>query len=496
MITHNDVKYLIVQAGGLGTRLGKHTANKPKCLVPVHGAPLIEHTLRQFAHCTVIVIGDYCADLLEQYLQLYCGQYSYRFVRTNQSGTAAGLDQAVAMIPENTAFAITWSDLLFTQPPQYAFDKPVAVALTNQFECRWSWDQDGLQPTASNTHGVAGFFVFRDSSQFSHLTTDQSFVRGFMRAQYTLDQVETFWLNNCVEVGQMQAYEQMISTQRFFNSVQITDHTVIKQCTVPEYAHLIQDEIRWYRAVGNQIGHVPQVLSEQPLTLQRIRGQHPHQIDHDRQIIVERYCDVLHKLHSLNTSWPNFQDCVQVYAHKPIQRTARAMQWIPHATQPHIRINNKWCENPMIDPDNFQSRIPMPSKFSIIHGDPTFSNTLIDKNLDLWLIDPRGRFGQTAVCGDPRYDWAKLWYSAVGNYDSINSKRFRVQDPHLGPQLSIESLGYESFADQILSASGMTRSTMNFLHSTIWFSLVDYVKEDVDAMMYAFYQGVYLWNQQ
>ena len=495
-INHSDVKYLIVPAGGLGSRLGRYTANKPKCLVPVNGATLIEHTLKQFAHCTVIVIGDFKADLLRQYLQLYCNQYQYLFVQTDQQGTAAGLDQAVALIPEDTAFAVTWSDLLFTKQPQYSFDKDVAVALTDQFECRWSWSEQGLVNTASNTQGVAGFFVFRDRSRFNQLNTKQSLVRGFLKDQYTTEQIDTFWLTDCVEVGQKEVYEKMISTQRFFNRVEISEHTVTKQCQVEQYSHLLQDEIQWYRTVADKFTQVPTVINENPLTLQRIRGQHAHQINHYRKTIMNQYCAKLHELHALHSTKINLDDCFEVYVHKPIQRTARAVQWIPFAKDPELSVNNKWCKNPLYDPAEFYSILTVPKNFCIIHGDPTFSNTLIDQNLAVWFIDPRGRFGNTAIYGDPRYDWAKLYYSAVGNYDNINSKKFAVNHPHLYPRLEINSNGYESFADQILDESGISRSTMCFLQSTIWFSLVDYVKEDADAMMYAFYMGVYLWNQQ
>lgn len=58
MITHKDIKYVIVQAGGKGTRLGRYTTNRPKCLVPVKGRPMLENTLEIYKDKTVIIIGD------------------------------------------------------------------------------------------------------------------------------------------------------------------------------------------------------------------------------------------------------------------------------------------------------------------------------------------------------------------------------------------------------------------------------------------------------
>ena len=40
MITDDDVKYVIVQAGGKGTRMGQYAQNRPKCLVPINDIPV------------------------------------------------------------------------------------------------------------------------------------------------------------------------------------------------------------------------------------------------------------------------------------------------------------------------------------------------------------------------------------------------------------------------------------------------------------------------
>ena len=52
-------EYIVVQAGGKGTRLGYLTANKPKCLVPVENLPMLFHLFRKYPDSKFIVIGDY-----------------------------------------------------------------------------------------------------------------------------------------------------------------------------------------------------------------------------------------------------------------------------------------------------------------------------------------------------------------------------------------------------------------------------------------------------
>ena len=59
-------KYIIVQAGGKGTRLGHLTRNKPKALVPVDNLPMLFHLFRKYPDSRYIVIGDYKFDVLER----------------------------------------------------------------------------------------------------------------------------------------------------------------------------------------------------------------------------------------------------------------------------------------------------------------------------------------------------------------------------------------------------------------------------------------------
>ena len=65
-----DIDYIIVQAGGKGTRLGQLTHNKPKALVPVQNLPLIFHLFKKFPSKKFIIIGDYKFSVLQKYLEV------------------------------------------------------------------------------------------------------------------------------------------------------------------------------------------------------------------------------------------------------------------------------------------------------------------------------------------------------------------------------------------------------------------------------------------
>ena len=55
----NTFKYIVVQAGGRGSRLGYLTDNRPKCLVPVENKPMLFHLFDRYIDKKFIIIGDY-----------------------------------------------------------------------------------------------------------------------------------------------------------------------------------------------------------------------------------------------------------------------------------------------------------------------------------------------------------------------------------------------------------------------------------------------------
>ena len=66
--------------------------------------------------------------------------------------------------------------------------------------------------------------------------------------------------------------------------------------------------------------------------------------------------------------------------------------------------------------------------FCIIHGDLCFANIMVDNNFQfIKVIDPRGKFGEYDIYGDPRYELAKLFHSVEGKYDYIIQDLMNVE---------------------------------------------------------------------
>ena len=70
---------VIIQAGGLGTRMLSLTENKPKTLIPVSNKPILFNIFDQFRSQAdgFIVIGDYKYEVLDRYLLTFAKNENY-----------------------------------------------------------------------------------------------------------------------------------------------------------------------------------------------------------------------------------------------------------------------------------------------------------------------------------------------------------------------------------------------------------------------------------
>ena len=69
-----NLRHIIIQAGGKGTRLEGLTRNKPKCLVPYNNLPIIFHLFAKFKGAKFTIIADYKIEVLQKYLSMFCAE--------------------------------------------------------------------------------------------------------------------------------------------------------------------------------------------------------------------------------------------------------------------------------------------------------------------------------------------------------------------------------------------------------------------------------------
>jgi len=497
-----EPNYIIVQAGGKGTRMGHLTANKPKGIVPVDNLPIIFHLFRKYPDKHFIIICDYLHEVLEKYLKVFA-EVDYRCVVAEGVGTCCGFKQAFSLVPEKTPFMLIWSDLILNDAFQMPSVPGDYIGISESFECRWSLKEGKFVEERSSADGVAGCFVFQNQKDFSDVPAEGEFVRYLASKPLGFKRLS---MQGSCEVGTLLAYEAKKKDYvcRPFNSMTITSTRVIKKPITDQGVELAKKESNWYRR-ASELGFraIPKIYGYSPLEMKRVEGGNPFKLslsDSEKKEVVGNAVKALSSLHSFHKEPANPRSIMECYLDKTYSRIEKIKDLVPFAQEQEISINGARYANPFFLKEKVEAWVKKiatgTKEFSFIHGDSTFSNLLVKKDLSVVLIDPRGYFGDTLLYGDPFYDWSKLYYSIVGNYDQFNAKNF-VLDVHPDAiSLTIGSSGYESFAPILLAGfSEEEKRKIRFLHALIWLSLSTYAWEDYDSICGAFYNGTKLLSE-
>ncbi|NPV88355.1 NTP transferase domain-containing protein [Coprothermobacteraceae bacterium] len=493
----SQIKYVIVQAGGKGTRMGKYTINKPKALVSIEGRPLILHAMQAFPEARFVIVGDYKYEVLRDYLRTYADK-RYVLVKASGTGTCAGLREALSYVPRKEPFVLTWSDLWF--PNGWSLGEldltQNYVGISANFTCRWSFDGEQFLEEPSADRGVAGFFVFRDKSLIEDVPSEGEFVRYLSNKP---SQFKALVLHDVKEFGRASEYEEYLErmpSARPFNKLEYGANSVKKVPQDQQGLKLAKYESQWYRVVSSLgYSNIPTVTAYAPLELQMIEGRHPFELEPTARIL-EQILVALKGLHELSGSIPSDRMSLErEYYIKTYERLMEVRSLIPFACRKDLIVNGTVVPNPFNVEQELADlvRSYYPSEFSLIHGDPTFSNTLVDGFGRTYLIDPRGYFGYTELYGDPDYDFAKVYYSMMGNYDQFNRKKFDLRVHEAGGDISIMSNGYERYEEAFWDFVGHDKKEkIRALHAVIWLSLAAYAWDDYDMILGAFLRGAAL----
>lgn len=491
---------IIVQAGGRGSRLRHHTWNKPKCLVSVRGKPLLYYLFEKFPQANFHIIGDYLFDQLEKYLQTNDPGVQYTLIQSSDKGTCSGISTALKSIPKDSELILTWSDLIINSLPEWPDTNLPVICTTQAFTCRWTY-QNSILIEEPGPEGVAGIFYFKRAEYFPEPPKEGEFVKWVSKNILKFEILECNDLEELGDFATIETQNDRSGFSRFFNEVKILEHTVEKRAIDPNFTHLIDKEQDWYKSVKDLgFRRIPKIYSTNPYVMEKIVGQHAYQIldltDRERRALLADYLDSLTHLHDLGTQDVNLIDVEETYINKTLNRVNSVSKLIPNFDQPALTVNGTKCRNIFHEKHHhiFKeiSKILEPKYFTPIHGDPTFSNSLIDRNLRVWFIDPRGYFNQPGIWGDPAYDFAKVFYSAVGGYDSFNRRKFKlVIDSETAEILMEESKFTQTAQDIFNDYFGNDLKKIEIIHGLIWLALSGYAKDDIDSVIGSFYLGLY-----
>ena len=485
---------VIIQCGGRGSRLRHHTWNKPKCLLSVEGKPLLYHLFDTFKHDHFFIICDYRSEVLESYLNNFPPGVMYTLIKTEEEGTCSGINQAL----ESCAGPvwIIWGDLKIKHKPEVSTN---SVFTTQSFPCRWSVQEGNLKEVTSKVSGVPGLFYFENREELKHLPDRGEFVKWLSITDIPLN-YPSLYLEEYGEYSTIERHNERDAYTRFFNKIDIDSFTVTKRASVKEYEHLIEKEVQWYKSIELlNYQYVPRLVNDSPLVLERVDGLHPSKAAEtktEKSAVLLNILHALSQLHSKVSYTANDLESRDVYVNKTTQRVNTVKRVIPFFFQPTITVNGKKVRN--IFHSKYEHLLEeiyykiKPSRFTPIHGDPHFSNIIVDRCLQPKFIDPRGYFSSAGILGDKNYDYAKVYYSAVGGFDNINRKKFKLVIDSQTVEILIDPEVFIPSADlEFKSYFKKDYQTIKFIHGLIWLAFSGYCIDDFDSIVASFYLGLY-----
>lgn len=192
------IEYIIVQAGGKGSRMGNLTLNKPKALVPIDNLPMIFHLFKKYPNKKFIIIGDYKINILSNYLNHFAKVNYVLIDASGHKGTCSGIHQAISIIPNNVKFMLIWSDLILPQEFEIPNNQNNSIGITNEFLTRWKYQEKELIEESGSKFGVAGLFVFKNKAQIIDVPIEGEFVRWLSKKDIKF---EVLYLNGTKEFG-------------------------------------------------------------------------------------------------------------------------------------------------------------------------------------------------------------------------------------------------------------------------------------------------------
>lgn len=493
-----ELEYIVIQAGGKGTRMESLTANKPKALIPIDNLPMIFHLFKRFPEKKYIIIGDYKYEVLEKYLKEFA-EVDYRMVcGTGYNGTCSGLTQAISYIPEKKRFMLIWCDLVLPQDYQIPDIDENIIGISKDFSCRWKYEGGKFIEEKSLNHGVAGCFIFKNKSYLQNIPKEGEFVRWLKDENINFVEQALYHTH---EYGLYDEWDKLPrATCRPFNRTWVEDGKFYKQAIDAQGEKLAKREYAWFEALkGKKFKNLPQIYGYDPLCMEYIEGSNIYEYSDvsiaKKKEILKQIIECLDEIHQMGSVPVDRNSFKIAYIDKTYDRLKKVRNLVPFANNEIVIVNGKPCRNIFYHQQQLEYMVMqfLPKEFKLIHGDCTFSNIILKDGDSPILIDPRGYFGNTELYGDEAYDWTKLYYSLFSNYDQFNLKRFRLHIGQNSVDIDIFSNNWEELEDYFfeLLEGKVTRLQMKLYLAITWLSLTTYAWEDYDSICGAFYMGIY-----
>lgn len=487
------MKKVVILGAGLATRLFPITKCIPKVLVNYKQHTILYHLHKFYknvgAEEIIVVVHSKFKDLVLGYAKIHGLDITVRTV-DEANGSAYAIHQIRDdVVGHNVVF--NWCDII---PVMSDFKWNESTIYTSGDECRYGFDGQSISRFEKTGGNVIGMYQYAYWGGYATEPREVDFVDKIVYAsKFKKHDIGVIDLGDMPKL--IEAHKER-ELNREFNQVIMHDNYVEKKALNNRGLTLLENELNWYKNVKSSA--VPEIIDSTvgSFTMSRIKGKPAFEYVNN----FNAFETVNRILDSLNFGEPEFVDTDVLHADIKYEAYTKVIERC-ESIKP---ILDSFGEIKMVNGIKIQPLEPMLKRalkilcgsehsYQIIHGDPNFSNTMIEDDGTVKFIDPRGYFGHTKLRGLKTYDEAKVLY-ALSGYDRFNADyrwgKFGVYRETKSATVHID-VGVPSVIHDIKKHNGFGRKHDIWV-AIIWIALAGYFKNNPLKAVAAYYHGMKL----
>ncbi|MDS0220948.1 hypothetical protein NDI54_06260 [Haloarcula sp. S1AR25-5A] len=519
----------------------------PTGMIPLEGKPMMEHLVDAYAEFQldrVVAVGER-SDSIRKHISR--SGHDWKVVDASSSSSLGEtilitLNAFDADDLRGQTLYLNFADTLIS-PIHRADSKSVVSYQTRDRPYRWTtfnieseritnpigrgiYNDSGRKPCFAGQFGLSDAKAFRQILREIPKQNDTKldyFYRGLLSYLGTTD-YKLYEPDSWIDVGHLDTYhraKKRFLNAREFNELESYGKNVITKRS--KDTETLTNEITWYLNIPKELQpYLPRIYdySTDPedtyvkmeyigypsLSDLQLHGSHGQHI----------WNDIFHHLFNIYREFQSFtaddepirikNALEEMYVQKTRRRLDRLRnddRFTPFFKADSVQVNgtdypsvNKILKS--LDEVAAEYNLLDYESLSIIHGDLCLPNILYDpRNEILKLIDPRGKFGDFDIYGDPRYDLAKLRHSLVGHYEHLINDQFEA-DVNLGDaELSYEIHTTEEQVEREARFDSMLVSQINtdiqeikLIEALLFLSMVPLHSDSYERQLSMLSQGI------
>lgn len=493
------MKKVVILGAGLATRLYPITHHIPKVLVNYGQHTILKHLYDLYqglgAEEIIVVVHSKFLEITQGYAKM--NNLNVRFVCVDEAyGSAYAISKIDDIQGHDVVF--NWCDVI---PTFKNFHWNEDRIYTHGNECRYKLVDGEIKNVGQTGGNIVGIYQCSDFKieRFTNIEQANEYFRGrdfidFFEGTATPNEGI---LSNLVDLGDMpkliNAHKEMGVIPRDFNKVEITENMVYKSAVNEKGITLQKIEYDWYMNVeSNSVPTIYNYRGEgegNMISMERIKGQELSKCFENADL--EKLFKALDFAET--TFCPTDGEYYRDMKFEIIDKVVDRCKSIEPLTQAFGKINYvNGIKIGRLEPmlkrafahlvAHHENRI-----YSVIHGDPNFSNTFKTNDGEIKFIDPRGYFGMTQLFGPKMYDVCKVLYALTG-YDKFNSDETWGGLSVSENKLKVE---IEPLVEGIFESKEFTDLERLWV-AVIWIALGGYFKNNPLKAYSAYYYGMLL----